>query len=98
MGHFLFILMHLGLLLFFAIGLVVTIPLHIIYAAISGSRRGPKAPTPRTHVVCPTCREFVHNEASICPHCRQGLVPRSVAETAYRAAHPGFWGWLNKPR
>src|SRR4029077_1662471 len=98
MGHLIFLLMHFVMLLFFFVGLVVTIPLHLIYAAVSGSKRDPNAPTPRTHVVCPTCREFVHNEASICPYCRQGLVPLSVHLEEERAEYPGLWGWLTRPR
>lgn len=34
MGHTLFILLHLAAVLFGLVGLIITIPLHLIYAAI----------------------------------------------------------------
>jgi hypothetical protein len=79
MGHVLFILMHAAAALFFAFALFITIPLHVLYAAMSG-RRAPAAdvPSPLTHVRCPDCKEFVQNEASKCRFCGATLVPQSV--------------------
>jgi cytochrome bd-type quinol oxidase subunit 2 len=34
------------------------------------------APSPKTHVKCPDCREFVLKYASVCRHCRCKLVPQ----------------------
>jgi len=98
MGHVLFLLIHFVLLLFFWIGLVVTIPLHLIYAAVSGGKRDPREGSLSKYVSCPYCKEAVHQEASVCPKCRGKLMPLSEQRAAYRAEHPGFWGWLNKPR
>ncbi len=78
MGHLLFVLLHLGLLLFVPIALVVTIPLHLIYGAVRGSRPkpSPDAPSPSTHVRCPDCRELVRRDATVCKHCGIKLVPQ----------------------
>lgn len=38
--------------------------------------RSKDEPSPRTHVKCPECREFVLKEASVCKHCRCKLVPQ----------------------
>jgi ribosomal protein L40E len=77
MGHFGFICLHLAALLFFAVALFVTVPLHIVYSILAG-RSGPASATRATHVICPTCRELVHKEATKCRHCGQALVPESV--------------------
>jgi len=34
MGHFLFCILHLGAILFGVVGLIVTIPLHILYSTV----------------------------------------------------------------
>lgn len=80
MGHLVFLLLHTGLVLFAPVLLVGTIPMHLIYAAASSRREpapDPNAPTPRTHVICPDCRELVHQEARRCKHCGITLVPAS---------------------
>ena len=90
MGHVLFLFLHCIALLFFWLGLLVTIPLHLIYAAASGRK-----PVPMTHVTCPYCQEFCHKEASICPHCRNALVParqqREMARAARAASGKQWW-------
>lgn len=96
MGHFAFICLHLIALLFFALALFVTVPLHLVYAVLAG-RSDPSGPTPATHVTCPTCRELVHKDASKCRHCGQGLVPESVRfaqQRAQRLAAGKRW-WQN---
>ncbi|MDY0748526.1 hypothetical protein SNE35_28760 [Paucibacter sp. R3-3] len=35
----------------------------------------PEAPTAKTHVRCPDCRELVRMDASRCKHCQVALVP-----------------------
>jgi hypothetical protein len=80
MGHVIFVLFHLGALAFAPLVLVITIPLHLIYGAVSGMTRptrDPDAPTPDTHVRCPDCKELVHKEARRCKHCGITLVPAS---------------------
>lgn len=96
MGHFGFIVLHIIALLFFAVALFVTIPLHLVYAVLAG-RSAPAGPTPATHVSCPTCRELVHKEATRCKHCGQGLVPESVQHAKQRAARvaAGKRWWQN---
>lgn len=88
MGHFLFIVLHLMAVLFGVAALVLTIPLHLIYAAVSS--RSPAEPrpfipgpgdiegniTPETHVRCPDCRELVRRDARKCKHCGTALVPQ----------------------
>jgi hypothetical protein len=79
-GHILFVVLHLIALLFGAWALVITIPLHLIYGAVSGNKPAPRltadpeAPSPLTHVRCPDCRELVRADAVKCKHCGTALV------------------------
>jgi hypothetical protein len=73
MGHVLFLLMHVAAVLFFPLALWVTLPLHVVYAAMGGRREG--APSPWTHVRCPDCKELVLKQARVCKHCGCRLVP-----------------------
>lgn len=79
MGHVVFILLHLVLVLFFPVALILTIPLHLIYSAVSGRRKpaqpAPDYPTPRTHVHCPYCKETIRKDAEICRYCHGKLNP-----------------------
>ena len=74
MGHFIFLVIHIICIVFFIAGLLLTLPLHLIYGAASRSR-GPQA-TPATHVRCPECRELIFKEASVCRYCGCKLVPQ----------------------
>jgi len=75
-GHFIFLVLHAIAALFLGFWLLlVTIPLHLIFAAVAG-RGGAAAPRPATHVKCPDCREFVLKEAAVCKHCGCRLVPQ----------------------
>jgi hypothetical protein len=80
MGHFLFICLHLGAVLFGLWGLVVTIPLHVIYVAVRSNSRpaasADEVPSPATHVRCPACAELVRKEARLCRHCQTKLIPQ----------------------
>lgn len=76
MGHVIFAVLHVVCLAVFLPGLLLTIPLHLIYAAVRPRRR-PEDPSPWTHVRCPACRGFADKEAEKCPHCGTGLVPAS---------------------
>jgi hypothetical protein len=84
MGHGLFIVLHIVALVFGMLLLVVTIPLHLIYAALSTRRTSsPTAtaedapPSAATHVRCPDCRELVRMDARKCKHCGADLVPQA---------------------
>jgi hypothetical protein len=84
MGHLLFLLIHLIVLASFPVGLLLTIPLHLIYSAVMSKGRERNAPNRRTHVRCPECMELVRRDASRCMHC--GLALEPVPE-------PGFFEW-----
>lgn len=75
-AHIVFLVMHaLAILVFGYVFLLLTIPLHLIFSAIS-ARSGAAKPKPSTHVRCPDCREFVLKEAARCKHCGCGLIPQ----------------------
>lgn len=82
MGHILFILLHLVCLVWFTKGLVVTIPLHIIYAAISGSQKKSSAFYLKK---CPDCSESIKAEARKCKHCGREFTENEVL-VAWKAA------------
>jgi hypothetical protein len=83
MAHLVFIVIHLVCVFAMPLVLVVTIPLHLIYAVVSG--RAPAAgPSPDTHVRCPDCRELVLKDARVCKHCGCRLVPESEQEAQTR--------------
>ena len=84
MGHLLFAVLHLIALIFFAWTLTLTIPLHLIYAAVS--RNAPKRevfiPGPGDiaagyvgQVNCPECRELIRADAKKCKHCGAAVTP-----------------------
>lgn len=76
MAHFIFLVLHIVAVVFVWPGLIVTIPAHLIYAAVSG--QGPDQrdqPKPDTHVRCPDCRELVRKDAVVCKHCGCKLIP-----------------------
>jgi len=81
MGHLVFIILHLVAITFGMVFLWLTIPLHIIYGAVSNRtvvQAAPdgSAPTPETHVRCPDCAELVLKQAKVCKHCHCKLVPQ----------------------
>lgn len=89
MGHLLFIVLHVIAVVFGMVLLFVTIPAHLIYAAVSQRSSAPArpiaapdAPSPLTHVRCPDCRELVRNDASKCKHCGTALVPAPIEAPA----------------
>ena len=84
MGHILFILLHLIALIFFIWALLLTIPLHLIYAAVSRkpSEKRILIPGPGDiaagHVLqvnCPECRELIRVDAKKCKHCGVTVTP-----------------------
>ena len=100
MGHIIFTLLHLVALLFFTVGLVVTIPLHIVYAAIKSNRKLPSSddPKPDTHRRCPECREFVRADASRCKHCTTALIPAARPLTKEQRARGDVGGFISAVR
>ena len=91
MGHVLFMCMHAAAVLFLGpMLLILTVPLHLIYAVLAGRAApaavDPERPTPETHVRCPDCRELVRKDALKCKHCGATLVPQP--EPAAAAAAP----------
>ena len=81
MGHLVFFVLHLLALFFGAGALIITIPAHLIYAAVKDKPAvqvsDPNAPDPSTHVRCPDCRELVRFDATKCKHCGAGLIASS---------------------
>ena len=81
-GHVVFIVLHIVAIVFGFVFLIITIPAHLIYAAVSGkSEKAPsdaETPTAETHVRCPACRELVRSDASKCKHCGTALVPQVI--------------------
>ena len=77
MGNFIFIVLHIIAVLFGFWMLIITIPAHLIYVAVSG--RSEPAATSETHVKCPDCAELVLKEARVCKHCVCKLVPTVTA-------------------
>ena len=76
MGHLLFLVLHVAAVLFGFVLLVVTIPSHLIYAAIKSNKSKTVKPHPDTHVKCPDCKELVLREARVCKHCGCKLMPQ----------------------
>ena len=80
MGHVVFLVLHLLAFIFIWPGLLVTVPAHLIYAAVKGrqpkGRSAADEPNARTHVRCPECRELVRMDATRCKHCSAPLVPQ----------------------
>jgi len=96
MGHILFIILHLLALAFGIVGLVITIPLHIIYTAASqpkGTRPDGKRQTggwfgPLIDDIiisakmtnCPFCKAKIDKKASKCPYCQEWVVVDTLEE------------------
>lgn len=75
MAHLLFWALHLCALVFGALGLIVTIPLHLIYIALSRPQPSHTSPSGVPQVHCPECRELVRFDARKCKHCGAELTP-----------------------
>lgn len=85
MGHLVFVILHLVALLFAALLLLLTIPLHLIYAVMrarssQGRQAAEAARLERAlQVQCPDCRELVRWDARKCKHCGAELTPQAAA-------------------
>lgn len=62
--------------IWFVLGLCLGIFALIAVAAMPSLARDRNAPSPRTHVKCPDCRELILKDARVCSHCRCKLIPQ----------------------
>nr|MBL8410815.1 hypothetical protein [Dechloromonas sp.] len=62
-----------GTVTWFILGLLLG-PLALVAVLVMQNRK--HLPTPKTHVKCPDCREFVLKDARVCKHCGCKLVPQ----------------------
>lgn len=68
----------------FVLSIIISPILAAIFLAVSSDLSQPvkqismDQPTPKTHVQCPDCAEFVRNEARVCKHCGCKLVPMPI--------------------
>ena len=88
MGHVLFVVLHIVAVLFGFWALLITVPLHLIYGAVTARRdpARPFIPGPGDiragdvgTVPCPECREPVRGDARKCKHCGSVIQPQSPA-------------------
>ena len=98
MGHFLFIIQHLVAILFGMLLLFVTIPLHLIYAAVRSSKVKEPVPTPKTHHHCPECPELIRLDARVCRFCNCKLEPQPIYEGLVESVLDKAVKWIDKPR
>lgn len=81
MGHFIFIVLHLIGIMTGLWMLVVTVPAHLIYAAVKGNKPKVSAqPDAATHTSCPHCAEPILRAAKVCKHCGGKVDPACVAD------------------
>lgn len=81
MGHLIFVVFHLVVLLYGPLLLLLTIPLHLIYAAIRSNR--PTPPDQEDQLRCPDCRELVRWDARKCRHCGTALTPPAAKPSSH---------------
>lgn len=86
MGHILFVILHLIAFAFGFIFLIITIPLHIIYAAVNKpvTNQGTKSKNPDmggsndVFIECPFCKMKIDKDATKCPHCQEWITNEQV--------------------
>lgn len=81
MGHVVFVVLHLIALLFMMGALLLTIPLHVIYAVLAGRSKPAAAPASiatEPQRTCPACAEPVQRAAFRCKHCGVSIVAEEV--------------------
>jgi hypothetical protein len=62
----------------FLLGLIFPLLALILVAILPSRKADLLAPSPKTHVRCPDCREFVYMDARKCKHCGVTLVPQTT--------------------
>jgi uncharacterized paraquat-inducible protein A len=88
-ARLMFIVLHLVAIALGGWLLFITIPAHLIYAGMIGNR-----PDTYRHVECKWCKESVHEDATVCPHCRHDLVPyytQRLRDKAQTRADMRWW-------
>ena len=69
-GHVIFLFLHLMALLFGVFGLFITIPLHLIFLAMSKSNKyGFFEQRYNNFIDCPDCGQSIREDAPKCPYC-----------------------------
>lgn len=61
----------------FVLGLLFGVFALIAVLVLPPRTPGLDRPTPKTHVECPDCAEYVRNEARVCKHCGCKLIPQT---------------------
>lgn len=70
MARLVFIVLHLAAIGLGGWPLLITIPAHLIYLGVNSGKRDTYRDVP-----CKWCKEPVHEDATVCPHCRRDVVP-----------------------
>jgi len=62
-------------LLWGLLALVISPLLAGVALLIAGRKRAIDEPSPWTHIRCPSCKELIRMDASVCRYCGQKLIP-----------------------
>jgi hypothetical protein len=76
-GHASCISFHLTALYFGAAYLLLTIPVHLIYAAVAFAKEDGAVRRRNTHALCTECNELVLTGSNICEQCRCNLLAQA---------------------
>ncbi len=61
---------------FFLLSVILSPLIGIVCAVVAKSNiQSAQTPSPKTHIKCPDCAEWVLPEASVCKHCGHALTP-----------------------
>lgn len=69
----------------FLLGCLISV-FAVLFVAVLPSKKGTQlvggeVVTHETHVRCPSCKGFVHREATRCMHCREPLLPHPISKS-----------------